>query len=108
MSISDTHDKVQKFPTRLVLIRGPLMRFPFQNVEVLHTWRMSPFRFSQEIVMIPSESDIPPALAICSVVIGPHVRSTPIDHRAPVLCMAFFVATNFQIAPLLHPQLPLP
>lgn len=105
-SIIDTHDRVQIFLAESVLIRVQLVKFPFGNVEVLHTRRTNLFSFLQEFVMVPSESDIPTAPDIRSFVISPHVPwySIPVDLRAPALYSTFFAASKFRLAPvLLHP-----
>lgn len=56
--------------------------------------------------MVPSESDIPPALDLRKIVISPHVTwySIPANSQAPALCAMFFAALDFKLAPLLqHP-----
>lgn len=67
------------------------MSFSFGNVEVLYTRCRNPFKFLQDVVMIPSELDILLVLAIHLVVIDPHVPwcSIQVGSHTPFLCMLF-------------------
>lgn len=79
--IADAHGRVHVFIVRFVFIRVQLMRFPFANIEVIHTLCMNSYKVLRKIIMVPLELDISPALTTRSVVISPHSLwcSTPVD-----------------------------
>lgn len=108
-SITDVHDKLQAFSARIVLI-GLIPRNSFLGTQRFFILDIRVFfRFLRDIVVTPSELDIPPALIICSVIHGAHLPYyyASVGSLTPVLNTIFFAVADFQLVPLLLPP-PLP